>query len=167
LICDGEKNNESDQTNMAASWWASILSTYHEFQQSIEDGKSAALGGQVRAHGRSGKRKGRETEAGVYCRGVRIKQDHHARTFEWKIDTLMRPEKNIKGKSWGLRNVLKTVAVMVAHTSRNSRVSRECGTRESSWDARAPKSRQRAGRTRKRRMSRDEVFPFHESHRKE
>jgi len=42
-----------------------------------------------------------------------------------------------------------------AHTSRSSRVSRVCGTRESSWDARAPKSRPRVGRRRRKRIPND------------
>jgi hypothetical protein len=83
FICGGD---ESDQINTATSRCASILSTYNELQSSI-DGVCSAGGGDEHIRGRSGsnvKRKGRETEAGVCSRGVRIKQDDHAKPVEWE-----------------------------------------------------------------------------------
>ena len=52
--------------------------------------------------------------------------------------------------------MLRWSTLISAHTSRSSRVSRVCGTRESSWDARAPKSRPRVGRRRRKRIPKDE-----------
>jgi hypothetical protein len=86
-------------TNMAREFYVqSILSTYQEFQSSTDGGHSAEFGDQIRVHyGFDVKRKGRETEADVCCRGVRIKQDGHARTFERNIDA---PTKAKDGKNF-------------------------------------------------------------------
>ena len=88
-------------------------------------------------------------------------QAHHTRElFETKVDAPISPTAvNMPSKSGTTSSVLR-----LAHTSC---VSTACGARESSWDARAPKSRPRAGRTRERRMSRDELFPVHKPHRRE
>jgi len=111
--------------------------------------------GQERDHVRlEEQRNARQTEACV-CRKSQEPRTPTRVDFETKVDAPISPTAvKTPSKSGTTSSVLR-----LAHTSRASRAWRVCGTRESSWDARAPKSRPRAGRTREKRISQDELFP--------